>query len=720
MRGMDQAADRGTPIERRPGGGLWRWPGAAVMPGWRDWLFSVRTFAGAILALGIAMAAGLDRPYWAMASVYIASQPLSGATRSKALYRLCGTLLGAAGAVVLVPNLAGAPGLLVAAVSIWVAVCLTLALVDRTPRSYVFMLAAYSVPIIGLPSVDSPQAVWDTAVARTEEIGLGIVCASVVASVIFPRHVGPVLGARIAVWLQDATGWTLDVLEGRETSDSARASRRRLAADAAEIDSLAGHLAFDPSAQQQAVRSVGLLRARMLMLLPVIASLSDRLAALRQAGGVPPEVQQVLQRAAALLRGRTDDDPSLRAAIAALAPRTVDTWRSILLASLVMRLTDLMDLRADCRALHGIIESGRRGEVPMHFLPRIQPSSVRHRDWTMALLSGVAAGLAVALVCAGWIVTAWPDGAIAAEMVAVACCFFATMDDPVPAIVGFLRWTIVAILLDALYLFAVLPLVHDFVPLMLALAPAYLIFGLLAARPGTAPIGLALAANGATLLTLQESYSADFTSFINGGIAAALGMAVAGTLTGLIRSVGAEWTVWRLLLANWRDLARAAERRGMGDRIAFAALLLDRFAAVVPRLRSIGPDATFDAAIDRSDALAELRMGLNIVDLRRARHDLPPHSETAIDRVLDDIARYCRMRAGRDARRMAAPSEHLLATVNAALAAVGAVGPSPGRDDALQGLVGIRRVLFPSAPPYEPDPVPGAPSGSEPAWRQAA
>ncbi|HEX2942625.1 MAG TPA: FUSC family protein [Rhodopila sp.] len=690
--------------------------GALLMPAWRDWLFSVRTFGAAALALAIAMAAGLDRPYWAMASVYIASQPLSGATRSKALYRLCGTLLGAAGAVVLVPNLADAPALLTAAVALWVGMCLTLALVDRTPRSYVFMLAAYSVPIIGLPCVDSPQAVWDVAVARTEEIGLGIVCAAVVAGVVFPRHVGPVLGARIADWLRDATGWTLDVLEGRETPDSARVSRRRLAADAAEIDALAAHLAFDPSMQQLAARSVGPLRARMLMLLPVIASLSDRLTALRQAGGLSPEVELVLERVAARLRGRADDDPSLLSAITALAPRMADTWRGMLLVSLAMRLTELLDLRADCRALHAGIEAGSQGQAPLRFQPRMQPPAARHRDWTMALLSGLAAGMTVALVCAGWILIAWPEGAVAAEMAAVACCFFATMDNPVPAIVDFLRWTVVAILVDALYLFAVLPLVRDFVPLMLALAPAYLLFGVLAARPRLAPIGMALAANGATLLGLQGSYSGDFTGFVNAAVAAALGMAVAGLLTALIRSVGAEWSVWRLLQANWRDLAQAAERRGMGDRMAFAALMLDRFAAVVPRLRALAPDARLNGA----DALAELRMGLNIVDLRRARHGLPPSADAAIDRVLDDVAQYCRGRAGDPGKLLQAPPLRLLTTVNAALAAVGAAGASSGRDDALQGLVGIRRVLFPTAAPYEPDPAPDLVGDAELAMRQAA
>ena len=82
------------------------------LPGLQEWLFSIRTFAAAMLALYIGFAFDLDRPYWAMASAYIASQPFSGATRSKAVYRAMGTVLGAIAAVVLVPNLVNAPVLL--------------------------------------------------------------------------------------------------------------------------------------------------------------------------------------------------------------------------------------------------------------------------------------------------------------------------------------------------------------------------------------------------------------------------------------------------------------------------------------------------------------------------------------------------------------------------------------------------------------------------------
>ena len=71
-----------------------------------------------MLALSIALWLDMPRPYWAMASVYIASNQLTGATWSKAIYRMFGTLIGAAGTIALIPNLVNAPELLSLAIAV--------------------------------------------------------------------------------------------------------------------------------------------------------------------------------------------------------------------------------------------------------------------------------------------------------------------------------------------------------------------------------------------------------------------------------------------------------------------------------------------------------------------------------------------------------------------------------------------------------------------------
>jgi uncharacterized membrane protein YccC len=122
-----------------------------TVPTWHDWLFATKVCAAALLALFLALWIDLPRPYWAVSGVFIATQLLSGATVSKGEYRVFGTVLGAGAAVILVPNLANAPELLTVAIALWVAVCLYFSLFDRTPRSYVLMLAGYTAAFIGFP-----------------------------------------------------------------------------------------------------------------------------------------------------------------------------------------------------------------------------------------------------------------------------------------------------------------------------------------------------------------------------------------------------------------------------------------------------------------------------------------------------------------------------------------------------------------------------------------
>ncbi|WP_316398130.1 FUSC family protein [Bradyrhizobium sp. 33ap4] len=665
-----------------------------------DLIFALKTFAASMLALVIALAIDLPRPYWAMATVYITSQPLAGATSSKAFFRVIGTLVGASVTVALVPNLVNAPELLCLAIALWVGLCLYLSLLDGTPRSYVFMLGGYTVALIGFPSVAEPGSIFDVALARVEEISLGIICASLVSTVVFPRSVAPAVGGRIRSWLSDARRLSRDVLLDRGTGETRRAQRLRLATDIVEIDTLATHVAYDRLADAGTVRGLGEVRLRMLMLLPIITSIEDRLTALGEAAlQRQPELQRLIGDLAAWI---VDEDrqrqsgEQIRTAIAerqsaldGIAPR-----ERIITVSLLLRLRELADISADCRALGDAITAGRDiSSVQLAFHPESGAAPVRHRDHGMALWSAAGAAVAILICCGLWIATGWADGASAPMMAAVACSFFAAQDEPARSIRAFGLFSLVAIVIVAIYQFALVPGISHVEVLIAALAPTFLLYGFLIARPKTAPIGMALAANTATLLALQSTYSADFASFANTSVAFFLGVVIAEIVTRIARGVGAEWIAKRLMTSSWQTLAVAAERRGHGDRAQFAGLMLHRLGLLVQRIAFISESDRRDA-----DSLVQLRIGLNIIDLRRARYGLAAVTVRAIDDMLDDFAAAFRARADQ-----AMPAE-LLSCIDAALTAVVKDPNERARDDALLGLVGIRRGLFPDAPAYRSQP----------------
>jgi hypothetical protein len=128
-------------------------------------IFSVNCYIATILAMFIAFSLDLKSPGWAMTTVYLTSQPLSGVLRAKAAYRTIGTFIGGAAMVAIVPNLVDAPELTTLAIILWVALCVFVSLLDRTPRSYMFVLSGYTAALIGFPSVLARHGVRHCGVA---------------------------------------------------------------------------------------------------------------------------------------------------------------------------------------------------------------------------------------------------------------------------------------------------------------------------------------------------------------------------------------------------------------------------------------------------------------------------------------------------------------------------------------------------------------------------
>jgi uncharacterized membrane protein YccC len=667
-----------------------------TLPGWRDWAFAIKTFAAAMLALYLAMWIDLPRPYWALGTVYITSQMLAGATRAKALYRVLGTLLGAAVSIALVPNLVDSRELLTLAIAVWVSICLYFSLLDRTPRSYLMMLGGYTAALIGFPSVGEPGTMFDTAVARAEEITLGILCASLVNTVVLPQSVAPMIAGRLDLWLRDARGWVADVLGRARPAKDTQAKRLKLASDAIAFDALATPLRYDMTGAERSVAAMATLRQHMLMFLPIVSAVADRVEALEHARALPAGVRALLDDMAGWIASGTTDPAEaerLRAAADAVDPALHEhcAWPDLVLASLVARLRDFIDLRQDARLLQRHIIDGTPVREELAFRYTAAARTIRHRDHGMAILSAVGVFLVVLLTCWIWIATGWPDGSGAPMMASVGCCFFAAQDDPAPSILGFANSAVLGAVVAAIYLFGVLPMATSFEMLALALAPALILCGVCMTQPRTAPMAMGAAVNGSAVIALQSSYTGDFAAFANSAVSIIVGMWVATLVTRLVRSVGAGWSARRLRAVNRRSLARAAERQGAQSGLELAAIMLDRVGLLAPRLAALPPeDAEWTA-----DLIAEVRVGINVVELRRDRRQLSTEARAAVERLLADMARHFSGRAVR-------PPVELLAALDAALDSVATEPQRPAHRAALLGLVGIRRGLFPEAHPFRP------------------
>jgi uncharacterized membrane protein YccC len=643
-----------------------------------------------MIALYIALLMQMPRPYWAMATVYIVSSPFLGPTSSKALYRAIGTFLGAAAAVLFVPMFVQSPYVLVVVIALWTGILLFLSLHLRTANSYALMLAGYTLPLIALPTVDNPLAVWDVAEARTEEIFLGIAVAAVVGAMFWPRRLAPVFNDAVGKWFADATTYSLKFLSRDVQPEQIAALRMAMVANFNSLELMIGQLPHE-GARPQTVRNTKELRGRMIHLLPVIDALEDSLYALERRTPELVEKFAPLLTATQQWLGHNDADlerwQALKDQLQALQPscEALEDRKQLLFSNAIYRLGEFIDLWQDCRSLQDAILCERQDSwraVYRHWrLGRLTP----FLDRGMMLYSVASTVLAIIVASVLWILLGWPDGGSAVILAAVACSFFASMDDPAPQIYRFFFWTGMSVLFASLYLFLILPNLHDFPMLVLAFAVPFICVGTLTVQPRFFLGMLLTLVNTSSFISIQGAYDADFFAFVNSNLAGPLGLLFAFIWTLIARPFGVELAAKRLTRFSWKDIVHMTEPANLAEHRQLGVQLLDRLMQHLPRLAMTGQDTGI--------AMREVRVGLNLLDLLAYTPRVEGAPNALLQQVVAEVGEYFRacLKAG---ERLPAPSP-LLMTMDRARRALKGHGDEETRLNLLHALSGLRLALLP-------------------------
>ncbi|MFC6298919.1 FUSC family protein [Pseudomonas sp. CCM 7893] len=665
------------------------------MPPARDWFYGVRTFAASMIALYIAMLMQMPRPYWAMATVYIVSSPFVGPTSSKALYRAVGTLMGAAAAVFFVPMFVQTPYVLVVVIALWTGILLFLSLHLRTANSYALMLAGYTLPLIALPVVDNPLGVWDVAEARTEEIFLGIAVAAVVGAMFWPRRLAPVFDDSVSKWFADAQVYSQRFLTRNVQPEEVSTLRGGMVATFNTLELMIGQLPHE-GARPQTVRNTKELRGRMIHLLPVVDALDDALYALeRRTPELVGRFTPLLDATVEWLENTQKDAPverwrALRDQIEALQPdaEALDDRHQLLFSNALYRLGEWIDLWQDCRSLQAAIQCESQDNwraVYRHWrLGRLTPFI----DRGLMFYSAFSTVTAIVVASVLWILLGWTDGGSAVILAAVACSFFAAMDDPAPQIYRFFFWTAMSVLLASLYLFLVLPNLHDFPMLVLAFAIPFICIGTLTVQPRFYLGMLLTLVNTSSFISIQGAYDADFLAFANSNLAGPMGLLFAFVWTLIARPFGAEYAAKRLTRFSWRDIVGLTEPATLAEHRQMGVRLLDRLMQHLPRLAMTGQDTGI--------ALREVRVALNLLDLLAYSPRILGVPRVLLNQVVEGVGGYFKacLKAG---ERLPAPGGLLMTMdrTRRALNGQGLQGEDETRLHLLHALSGLRLALLP-------------------------
>lgn len=579
----------------------------------RAMLYSARTFAAAMIAYYIALSIGLERPSWAIITVYIVSQTSVGASLSRGLYRLAGTIVGAGATVLIVPTFVNMPIFCSVILAGWISFCLCLSLLERTPRAYAYVLAGYTASLIGFPAVADPGAIFHIAIIRVQEIMIGIFCAAFIHRYVLPTRIEGLFNSKLSQTLRSARQGVADTLESNPDTVS---GPLHLALALQFLQGISHHIPYDFTFSVPARQARKAIHDRLARLLIVNCELRVRLQMIE---AMPADLQTLLsdvqswfackdegerKSTAESLQKRSEQLAQLRAAHAL-------TYEDALRVSFVRYLTEAIILMQQCERLSDVIHHTK--SAPAQGEGHVVKGYVFHRDLYTAARTALGAFVIILSGCLLWIYSAWPDGGTAVSILGVCCTLFGSFDTPSPHIVKYIIGSAWGVLISLIYSFVLLPQISDFTVLVAILAPVYLLAGSLQARPPTTFMAMGITLTLPILCELGAHYSGDFAVAINTAIAlfSATGFAVISM--SLLQTVQAEAAINRLLKLCQRDIRRSAKGMFKVDETHWTNLMIDRTALLLPRLqRSRQPS---EQAL--SHLLHYLRIGLCVMHLRR-------------------------------------------------------------------------------------------------------
>ncbi|SSL22810.1 FUSC family protein [Klebsiella quasipneumoniae] len=607
-------------------------PSAALRSDGQAVIYAAKSFSAAMLAYYLALSIGLQRPSWAIITVYIVSQTSAGASLSRSVYRLVGTVVGAAATVIIVPTFVNQPILCSVMLALWIAGSLCLSLLERTPRGYAFLLAGYTASLIGFPAVSAPGTIFDLAVTRVEEIAIGILCAGLIHRFVLPVRIAGRFNSTLAQTLATARQRIADTLAGKPVA----AETLRLALSLQFLQGINHHLPWDDGLSVPHRQARKAIHDRLARLLIVNGELYDRL---QRSGPPPDDLQALLAEAEAWLTGpqAARSAPSADGLLSRCERLIVryaadaQTMDEALRLSLARHLAEAIRLLQESERLAKAVYRRRSPALPPD--AGAAKGYVFHRDPLSALRTSFGAFVIILSGCLIWIGSAWPDGGTAVSILGVCCSLFASFDAPAAHLVKYLIGCVWGVLFSLLYSFVLLPQVNEFALLAAVLAPVYLLAGSLQARPATTFMAMGITLTLPILCELGASYRGDFATAINTALALFIAVGYAAFGMRLLQTVQAETAIRRLLTLCQRDIRRAARGRLAHNAHRWTNLMIDRTALLLPRLPQSGPAA--GQLLDKM--LRDIRTGLAVIHLRRRYQQADSASADAVQALLDAL-----------------------------------------------------------------------------------
>ncbi|KXV65852.1 FUSC family protein [Gluconobacter oxydans] len=643
---------------------------------WRNFVstaaFTARVFLSIGIALFLAFMIQLESPMSTVTTVLIVANPTVGALVSKSVWRMTGTVIGAALSTAVMAMFVQSAVLYFMALSAFVGLACMTATCLRYFRAYAAVLAGYTIIIVAVPAFAHPENIFMSAMMRVSDVALGIVVTAAVFMVTSPRRRQGTMDALSGAFretirhalvfherlmnrsdAQDAPGSEPVGTEGafRSLPQTIYDGRQRLLGQLARLGPAIEYAATDNPDIHAGVRGYRLAVSRMTGLVasyhpywrnlgvanplsaPVHREIRDtliQLLALTESAGWIERPQGVL---ACLEEALGRLEVLEEAATSPAVQASVDNVRDILLQ---LRET-VLDL------------SSPRG-------PHVRVRVLPYLEWMSAIYNGLRGMLIAFLACMIWYITYFPTGPMMIMYVVAASSLLSTAPSAARASLPMAIGTALSVPACWLCHIAALPRVDGYPMLWLSVCACMLPGVWLQFHPryGVGAFGYTVFL--AMQLMITNSMVPDDITLINTWLAILMGCALLVLVFRVIMPADQRLYASRLVISLGRSLQSLSARPAakVPSWMVWEGTQIQKVSILLMRLSLVASPIDRQGYVD--GAFAALSLGRLLIRLRQAVEPagLSAHEREALDVALASFKTLRRDPVGTAAALMAA------------------------------------------------------------------
>ena len=631
---------------------------------WSEWLredapviaYMLKVLLACLLAMWLSLRFELDQPRTAMLTVAIVMQSRSGMVFAKSYYRLIGTLVGIVVSFILVALFAQERVPFLLYMALWIGLCTAGSMIYRNHQSYAFVLAGYTLCIVGLPATLAPGQTFNIGITRISEILIGLFSAALVSDLVFPQRMWSVMLASVRQRFTDFSDLLQTVSAGSVVSNASKPALLRFIGDIFRLETFRASAIMENDASRQNRLRLSQMNNEFMEVSTSFHAFEQLLK--RQSRQDRTEIgnalfsiyrqladavmldehsarneQEALQVSRQLADYRNRFTQTVAAARRTLPDRLSDR-ESIEFDTgieLLERLGDELYLYARTYSTFAVPESKQASAIQQQQAPQLE----MHFDTLAVSLAGLRGALALAILASVWIFTDWRSGIEAITLGVITSTLFATSPAPGQTVKQFFIGAVLGTILAYFCNFHWLTNAQGFLMLVIAVSPGILLAAWLTTRPSQSIVGAGMFMVYLMHIGFNSTYSANPVMFMNDAIADLLAVLLSGALFSLIDLSNSRWSKLRTA-QSLRQLVVSACR----DSLPFRRARLETAARdLVQRAGSAQRIAETQDQLVVDWLLSTLEIGHAVIALREHLMDVADADMlTPIHESLDAIA----------------------------------------------------------------------------------